>query len=276
MAKRRGSAASDFERLHHLLPRIRERCAQLAQPACQFAQPWQLHDANIFLHDGVYVFLDWAMPPHPPLLLAAHGLREPGEHAQEFKEDSPFRCICATAILNAWGASYDRASLHDSFALARKLWSLTTSAPVPGTNRLRVPLRKNVSAYLPACSTKLSSPTATEVVRWNRTTSDRCCKGSCSLSIPAPVGPIGILCIRYTLEQGCKQPDRRARRCQRRHGLRHDLPPLKSPSSRTCWSKAQVWLRTAAVYCSTLGCAHSSANHTGRRLSPCLLDYLLV
>ena len=122
-----GLSASDFERLHQLLPRIRERCAQLAQAGIPNSlNHGDFHDANIFLHDGGYVFLDWgdASLTHPFFSLRTAYVSL--ENTLGYEEDSPVFDRLRDGYLDAWQASYDRTSLHDSFALARKLWSLTS------------------------------------------------------------------------------------------------------------------------------------------------------
>jgi hypothetical protein len=122
-----GLSTSDVERMHQLLPRIRERCARLSQAGIPDSlNHGDLHDANIFLQDGGYVFLDWgdASLTHPFFSLRTAYVSL--ENTLGFEEDAPIFDRLRDGYLDAWEALYDRKRLTDTFDLAKKLWSLAS------------------------------------------------------------------------------------------------------------------------------------------------------
>jgi Phosphotransferase enzyme family len=55
-----GLTANEWDRLHALLPEFSERCARLAAFAVpETIQHDDLHDGNVFVRDGRYLFFDW-------------------------------------------------------------------------------------------------------------------------------------------------------------------------------------------------------------------------
>ncbi len=122
-----GLSPSEVERLHRLSPRIRERCARLSQAGIPASlNHGDFHDANIFLKEGQYIFLDWgdASLSHPFFSLRTAYVSL--ENTLGFEEDAPIFDQLRDGYLHAWAAFGDPDSLLDTFGLAKQLWSLSS------------------------------------------------------------------------------------------------------------------------------------------------------
>jgi hypothetical protein len=129
--------ANELERLGKLVPRIEEECRELgAYELPETIQHDDLHDGQVFVRDGRYVFFDWgdACISHPfftlvvTLAVLAHRL--------ELEYDSPDLDRFRDAYLEPWTRFRPRSDLERAYPIAYRLgvlcrgltWALIVSA----------------------------------------------------------------------------------------------------------------------------------------------------
>jgi Phosphotransferase enzyme family len=132
----------EVERLRALSPRIRDECSELASFSLpETIQHDDLHDGQVFVRDGRYVFFDWgdACLSHPfftltvTLAVLAHRL----DVAQDAPELERFR----DAYLEPWTRFAARTRLEEAFVVANRLGVLCRGLTwVRIVNALRPPL----------------------------------------------------------------------------------------------------------------------------------------
>ena len=130
-------ADDELERLHTLVPRIEAECRDLESYALpETIQHDDLHDGQVFVRDGRYVFLDWgdACVSHPfftlvvTLAVLAYKL--------ELEHDSPELDRFRDAYLEPWTGFCPRSDLEQAYPIAYRLgvlcrgltWALIVSA----------------------------------------------------------------------------------------------------------------------------------------------------
>ena len=127
----------ELERLRTLVPRIGAECRELESYAVpETIQHDDLHDGQVFVRDGRYVFLDWgdACVSHPfftlvvTLAVLAYKL--------ELEHDSPHLDRFRDAYLEPWTRFRPRSDLEQAYPIAYRLgvlcrgltWALIVSA----------------------------------------------------------------------------------------------------------------------------------------------------
>ncbi len=114
-----GLAADEHDRLRALLPEFAERCARLAGFAVpETIQHDDLHDGNVFVRDGRYLFFDWgdSCVSHPfhTLVVTMRALA----HRLELPPGGPDVLHLRDAYLEPFGRCGSRAELVDAAELA--------------------------------------------------------------------------------------------------------------------------------------------------------------
>jgi hypothetical protein len=118
-----GSAESELDRLRRLVPRVREMCDELAgYELPETIQHDDLHDGQVFVRDGRYLFFDWAdsCVSHPFFSMAVtlEGQLAWGLDDVEGSEDiAPFR----DAYLQPFTRYASLASLQEAHVIALRL-----------------------------------------------------------------------------------------------------------------------------------------------------------
>jgi hypothetical protein len=115
-------SADELRRLHELVPRIETEARELAAYELpETIQHDDLHDGQVFVRDGGYVFFDWgdACVSHPfftlvvTLAVLAYRL--------ELEHDSPDLDRFRDAYLEAWTRFHPQDDLQRAFAIAYRL-----------------------------------------------------------------------------------------------------------------------------------------------------------
>ena len=121
-----GLAAEEYERLRDLAPRLAATCAQLADYAIPASlNHGDLHDGNIFVHEGRYIFFDWgdASAAHPFFSLRTVMVSVENSLGLE----APAREQLRDLYLESWARYGSPANLRAAFTLAQQLWAISSA-----------------------------------------------------------------------------------------------------------------------------------------------------
>lgn len=121
-----GIGSAEYRRLRELEPRLADLCAQLAaSPVPESIHHGDLHDGNIFVHDGRYTFFDWAdgSASHP--FFSLRGVSVSLEHTLQIEEGAPEFLRLRDAYLEPWTRYASRVDLLTTFDLAQRLSPLS-------------------------------------------------------------------------------------------------------------------------------------------------------
>lgn len=123
-----GLTSAEYERLAAASPQVAQMCRRLAG----FAIPESLHhndlhDGNIFVRNGRYLFFDWgdSSVSHPFFCLRTVFVSI--ENSFGLAEDDPMFDTFSRAYLACWTQFETEANLSAAFALARKLWAISSA-----------------------------------------------------------------------------------------------------------------------------------------------------
>jgi aminoglycoside phosphotransferase (APT) family kinase protein len=123
-----GITSAKYQRLSDLAPRFAAQCHELAQCAIpESLHHGDLHDGNIFVRDGRYIFFDWgdASVTHP--FFSFRTVMVSNENSLGLSGDAPEHDSLRDIYLEAWARSDSRANLLSAFNLARQLWMIPTA-----------------------------------------------------------------------------------------------------------------------------------------------------
>ncbi|MCB9420218.1 MAG: phosphotransferase [Ardenticatenaceae bacterium] len=123
-----GLTAAEYERLLAAVPQVTEMCRQLAGYAVpESLHHNDLHDGNIFIRDGRYLFFDWgdSSISHPFFCLRTVFISM--ENTFGLAENDPIFDTFGRDYWLCWRQFETELNLADAFALARKLWALSSA-----------------------------------------------------------------------------------------------------------------------------------------------------
>lgn len=122
-----GITAVEYETLQEFVPQMRVLCDQLAGYGVPHSiNHGDLHDGNIFVENGRYIFFDWgdcsAAHPFFSLRTTFVGL----ENSLHVAEDDPLFDHLARIYLASWSEFDTMDNLLAAFAIARRLWAMSS------------------------------------------------------------------------------------------------------------------------------------------------------
>ncbi len=123
-----GITSAEYQRLLDLTPRFTAQCRALAQyPIPESLHHGDLHDGNIFVREGRYIFFDWgdASVTHP--FFSFRTVMVSNENSLGLSEDAPEHNSLRDIYLEAWMRFDSRENLLSAFNLARQLWMIPTA-----------------------------------------------------------------------------------------------------------------------------------------------------
>lgn len=123
-----GLTAAEYERLLAAAPQVGEMCRQLAGYGIpESLHHNDLHDGNIFIRDGRYLFFDWgdSSISHPFFCLRTAFFNI--EYTFSLAGDDPIFDAFGRAYLARWAQFETAANLAAALALARRLWALSSA-----------------------------------------------------------------------------------------------------------------------------------------------------
>lgn len=123
-----GLTSAEYQRLLDASPQVREMCRRLASYAVpESLHHNDLHDGNIFIGNGRYLFFDWgdSSISHPFFCLRTVFVSM--ENTFGLAEDDPIFETFGRAYLARWTEFETEANLSAAFALARRLWGLSSA-----------------------------------------------------------------------------------------------------------------------------------------------------
>ena len=123
-----GISSAEYQCLIDAVPYVAELCTKLSN----FNIPSSihhndLHDGNIFVNDGRYLFFDWgdSSVSHPFFSLRTAFVSV--EYTFGLEEDHPIFKKLASTYLDAWSDYETKENLWQAFALAKRLWALSSA-----------------------------------------------------------------------------------------------------------------------------------------------------
>lgn len=123
-----GISSAEYQCLVDAAPYVAELCSKLSN----FNIPSSihhndLHDGNIFVNDGRYLFFDWgdSSVSHPFFSLRTAFVSV--EYTFGLEEDHSIFKKLASAYLDAWSDYETKENLWQAFALAKRLWALSSA-----------------------------------------------------------------------------------------------------------------------------------------------------
>jgi hypothetical protein len=123
-----GLTSTEYQRLISAVPQVAEMCRQLASYGVpQSLHHNDLHDGNIFVANGRYLFFDWgdSSISHPFFCLRTVFVSI--ENSFGLAEDDPVFDTFSRAYLVPWTQFETEANLSAAFALAHKLWAISSA-----------------------------------------------------------------------------------------------------------------------------------------------------
>ena len=126
--QRHGISRSEYKRLVDGISTVKEMCDELSR----FNIPSSihhndLHDGNIFVDKDRFLFFDWgdSSVSHPFFSLRTAFISV--ENTFGLEEDHPIFEILAAAYLDAWSDFESKENLWQAFALAKRLWAISSA-----------------------------------------------------------------------------------------------------------------------------------------------------
>ncbi len=122
-----GITAAEYEKLIGFVPQMRALYTQLAGYGIPHTiNHGDLHDANIFVGNGRYIFFDWGdcSASHPFFSLRSTFVSL--ENSLNIEEEDPVFDHLARIYLSAWAAYDTMDNLLAAFAIAKRLWAMSS------------------------------------------------------------------------------------------------------------------------------------------------------
>lgn len=123
-----GITSEEYERLRNLTPRLAALCGELARWAIpESLHHGDLHDGNIFVQDGRYIFFDWGdcSVTHP--FFSFRTVMASNENSLGLTENAPQHEQLRDVFLKPWERLQSRDSLLAAFELAKRVWMIPTA-----------------------------------------------------------------------------------------------------------------------------------------------------
>lgn len=123
-----GLTSAEYERLLAAAPQVAQMCRQLAGYGVpESLHHNDLHDGNIFVGNGRTLFFDWgdSSISHPFFCLRTVFVSM--ENTFGLAEDDPVFDTFSRTYLDRWTQFETEVNLNDAFALARRLWALSSA-----------------------------------------------------------------------------------------------------------------------------------------------------
>ena len=123
-----GVTSEEYERLRSLTPHLAATCSELAQCAIPDSlHHGDLHDGNIFVHHGRYLFFDWGdcSITHP--FFSFRTVMVSNENSLGLAEDAPEQEQLRDMFLEPWTRVQSQERLQAAFLLAKRVWMIPTA-----------------------------------------------------------------------------------------------------------------------------------------------------
>ena len=123
-----GVTTAEHERLLATIPQVADMCRRLDA----FAVPHSLHhndlhDANIFVKDGRYLFFDWGDSSIAHPFFSLRTVFVSIEYTFGFEENDPIFDELAKVYLQPWTQFETAENVWQAYQIAKKLWALSTA-----------------------------------------------------------------------------------------------------------------------------------------------------
>ncbi len=123
-----GLTTVEYERLLAAAPQVTALCQELSAYNIPMSLHHNdLHDANIFFADSHPLFFDWGDSSIAHPFFSLRTVFVSIEYSFGLDEADPFFAELAQAYLQPWTVMETQANLITAFALARRLWALSTA-----------------------------------------------------------------------------------------------------------------------------------------------------
>ena len=123
-----GLTTAEYERLLAAAPQVTALCQELgAYNVPMSLHHNDLHDANIFFADSRPLFFDWGDSAIAHPFFSLRTLFVSIEYSFALDEADPIFAELAEAYLQPWAVVETKTNLTAAFALARRLWALSTA-----------------------------------------------------------------------------------------------------------------------------------------------------
>jgi hypothetical protein len=123
-----GISSAEYQRLVAFAPQVGEMCRRLASysiPASLHHN--DLHDGNIFIQDGRYVFFDWGDSSISHPFFSLRTVFVSLENSFGLEESDPIFEEFGRRYLESWSEFGTMEDLSAAFEIARRLWSLSSA-----------------------------------------------------------------------------------------------------------------------------------------------------
>jgi hypothetical protein len=123
-----GISTQEYEQLRRLTPHLAAVCSELAQCAVpETLHHGDLHDGNIFVQNGRYIFFDWGdcSITHP--FFSFRTVMVSNENSLGLAENAPEHEQLRDVFLEPWTRVQSRERLQAAFLLAKRVWMIPTA-----------------------------------------------------------------------------------------------------------------------------------------------------